>query len=61
MAVKQFFIRLCCLEIWLQLRFGRRQARPVRRYRPTSRNRLGNVRNELLHHLADTFSPDRTS
>lgn len=61
MRVKNLLFSLGWLEIWLQLRLGRPTPLPIRRYRPATRDRLGRVRNQLLHQLADTFSPDRPS
>jgi len=60
MRVKSFLLNLGWIEIWLQLRLGRPAARPMRRYRPTSRPGIERARDHLLHRLANTFSPDRT-
>jgi hypothetical protein len=59
MRVKHFLLNLGWLEIWLQLRFGRRDRQALRRYRPASRRRTERAHDRLLHQLADTFSPER--
>jgi hypothetical protein len=59
MRVKTFILDLGWLEIWLRIRFGRAARNRMRRYRPVSRGRAGHIRDQLLCHLADTFSPER--
>ncbi len=60
MRVKNFLLNLGWLEIWLQLRLGRRDNPPMRRYRPVSRSRAERVRDRMLHQLADTFSAEQS-
>jgi hypothetical protein len=60
MRVRNFLLNVGWLEIWLQVRLGRHEHVPMRRYRPIARRRLGRARDLLMHQLADTFSPDQS-
>jgi hypothetical protein len=61
MRVKSYLLNLGWLEVYLQLRLGRAEACPMRRYFPAPRLRSDRVRSRILHNLGDHLFPGRST